>query len=126
MPGAKMPSVNQQIFFTIPEHFRSGTQESREKDETVSGDPIQVNEYGKQRKGSYRPETAVCSCPFCVYKTFGQKVQKRKGEKDGKEKNKNNAFCGGNDDSSGEWNLLCMESRKWRRSERMRLIWKKG
>ncbi len=78
----------------------------------MSGDPIQINEYGKQRKGSYRPETAVCSCPFCVNKTFGQKVQKRKGEKDGKEKNKNNAFCGGNDDSSGEWNLLCMESRE--------------
>lgn len=37
-------------------------------------------EYGKQRKGSYRPETAVCSCPFCVYGTFGLFVQKWKGE----------------------------------------------
>lgn len=35
--------------------FRSGTEESREKDETVSGDPVQITKYGKQRKGSYRP-----------------------------------------------------------------------
>ena len=28
-------------------------------------------------------KTAVCSCPFCVYITSGQKVQKSKGEKRG-------------------------------------------
>ena len=57
-------------------------------------------------------KTAVCSCPFCIYRTFGQKVQKQKGEKDGKEKSKNNALCGGSDDSCRERNRLCMESRE--------------
>ena len=44
-----------------------------------SGYILFYSQYGKTAQGQLQT-VKVCSCPFCVYRTFGQNVQKWKGE----------------------------------------------
>ena len=43
---------------------------------------------------------------------------RKENREDEKQKSKTHAFCGGNDDSGGERNLLCMESREEEKNRR--------